>query len=102
MTRVAFAVMAVIAVGGCGAPPPPVPTTEQFVKAIDLEGEETLIAAGELFDSQTGEPAVQRVFVLDRKTGARTWVDLEELGKSPPAVARYLPITQVAPSTSQE
>jgi hypothetical protein len=102
MTRAVLAVVAAVAVGGCSAPPPPVPTTEQIVKAIDLEGEETLVGAGELFDSQTGEPTVQRVFVLDRKTGANTWVDVEELGKEPPTIARYLPITQAAPHVDQE
>jgi hypothetical protein len=102
MRRAAWALLLLVAVGGCGASPPPVATTDQFVKVINLEGEETSVAAGELFDSQTGEAAVQRVFVLDRQTGTETWVDVDELSKSPPTIARYLRITQAAPHAEEE
>jgi hypothetical protein len=102
MIRTSCALLVMLALGGCGAEQPPVPTIDQFVKVIDLEGEETSVASGELFDSQTGEPTVQRVFVLDRKTGTETWVDVEELSKAPPTIARYLPITHAAPETDQE
>ena len=81
---------------GCGGGPPQSETIErQYFTLRDEQGNERLAPAEELFDGEAGEDAADlEILVLDRKTGSETWILFADLGREPPALARYVPRTR--------
>jgi len=82
-------------ISGCGGAPQSETIERQYFTLRDEEGNERLAPAEELFDGAAGEDATKlEILVLDRKTGSETWILFADLGREPPALARYVPRTR--------
>ena len=85
---------------GCGGTEPAEMTMEpEYLTVRNDNGEQRVIPAGELIDSQTGNPTAKSVLAIDRRTGKQTWVAVEEIRSEAPATVRYIPVTQTNPGT---
>lgn len=91
--HVCFLLAAVIA-GGCGKTKTDVVSIpEPHVTVIGLDGEKKLVPSGELYDPATGNPAVQSVLVIDRKSNRQVFVEVDQLSAESQVDARYILVT---------
>jgi hypothetical protein len=95
-TRAAFLAWGLgLWIAGCGGAPQSETIERQYFTLRDEEGNERLAPAEELFDGAAGDDAAKlEILVLDRRTGSETWILLADLGREPPALARYVPRTR--------
>ncbi len=79
---------------GCGKNEPDVISIpDPYVTVIGLDGEKRSIQSAELYDPQTGRPAVQSVLAIDRESNRREFVDLDQLSAEAQMDARYILVT---------
>jgi hypothetical protein len=97
------AVLAGMIFAGCGQSHPPVATSEEvYVTVADAAGNEWLVSPGDLVHSGSENSDIQKVLAIDRRTGARCWVSVDDLLRDPPARARYIPVTRPAADADDE
>lgn len=79
-------------ISGCGGAAPKSATRErQYFTIMDEQGKQTVVPAEELFGGSAHPSAAVKILAIDRQTGSETWVNLTELGRDAPALARYIP-----------
>ncbi|MGM0489188.1 MAG: hypothetical protein ACQESR_20810 [Planctomycetota bacterium] len=90
-----FVLAVCVGLSGCGEPEEPVTMFhDNYLNVIDHEGQQEAVPADEIVDQETGEPRVQSVWVIDRRTNEKTWISVEELVNAPPSMSRYQPVMQ--------
>ena len=85
--------------GGCQ------PAAETSVKQIEeyvtvrlaANGPPQQIPRQELLNPTANSPSYHSVLAIDRQLGKPAWVELEQLRKQPPTMARYIPLTTAKP-----
>jgi hypothetical protein len=88
--------LAACMIAGCGASKvKSVPPNEgQKVTVIDNDGQRKTIGVSELFDDQTGEPLVKKVFCVDRRRGKKVWVDPKAIRERDLSSSYLVPISE--------
>ena len=70
------------------------PSEAQKVSVIDNDGQRKMIALNELFDDETGDPLVSKVYCMDRRNGKKVWVDPKALKQRDPTSSYFVPIRE--------
>lgn len=96
MKRALCLVVACCMAAGCGSPEAEnVQTKEvQKVTVIDNDGQRRTIAVTELFDDQTGEPLVKKVYCVDRRNGKKVWADPKAIRERDLSSSPLVPIRE--------
>lgn len=80
---------------GCGSPEVEnvSPNEEQKVTVVDVDGQRKTIGVSELFDDQTGEPLVKKIYCVDRRNGKTVWVDPKAIRERDLSSSYLVPIS---------
>lgn len=91
MKRHLYSGLLLATIGGCAEQEPEhVEVVSQFVRVKDGEGQDKVVPAGELYNTNSGQPQYERVWVVDRQGDRCRFVPLEQLESESPADARYV------------
>lgn len=98
--HITFLFVAAIA-AGCGESETEVVSIpDPHVSVIGLDGEKRSIPSRELYDPDTGEPAVESVLVIDRESNRQIYLKIDQLSAESQANARYILVTEDPPASS--
>lgn len=94
-----FTVCWLLLLGGCQpAAETPLEQIEEYVTVrLVANGPPTQIPRQELLSPTADSPAYHSVLAIDRQLGKPAWVELDQLRKQPPTMARYIPLTEAKP-----
>jgi len=85
---------------GCGGDDLPTPErVESLITVIDDSGTEREIPSSTLIDTATGEPTAKQVFVVDRQSNRKQFLDVSTWLKQSPSQLRYVPVSKNQPGT---
>ena len=70
------------------------PNESQKVTVIDIDGQRKTIAVTELFDDQTGEPLVKKIYCVDRRSGKKVWADPKAIRERDLGSSYLVPISE--------
>jgi hypothetical protein len=92
VVRLACCIALLFAIG-CGGDDLPQPErVESFITVIDGTGTQREIPSSSLIDEETGQPTAQQVFVVDRQSNQKKFVDVSEWQAQSPSQMRYVPV----------
>lgn len=78
---------------GCGGEDLPQPERrESYYTVIDDAGTQREIRSSSLIDEDTGQPVAKQIFVVDRQSNRRLFLDVTEWQAQSPSQMRYVPV----------
>lgn len=100
VVRFACCIALLFAIGCDGEDLPPPERVESMITVVDDAGTQREIPSSSLIDEETGKPVAKQVFVVDRQSNQRKFVDVTEWQQQSPSQMRYVPVSKEQPHSN--